>query len=123
MAEKNSMFREIPSWDIVKEVLGLLNLPSDIPYTFQKTDIHLEKSDSAADILYPYYIPCKAKQFLEYTDELRWVTILRHILLPHGYVILSQETTRQRKKTILYTVDRISVIEGPLRQAVKIDFS
>lgn len=122
MTDKHPLFREIPPWDIVKEVLRLLNLSSDIPSTFQKSDLTLDNSDSAVDLLFPYYIPCKAKQFLDYTDAVRWVTILRHILHPHGYIILSQETTRQRKKTILYTIDRISVIEGPLRQAVKVDF-
>ena len=118
-----TVFREVPPWLTVLEVLNLLNLSSEIPYTFQKTDISLENKAQAADLLYPYYIPCKAKQFLDHTDEVKWITILRHILLPHGYVVLSQETTRQKKKAILYTVDRMSVIEGPLRQAVKVDFS
>ena len=120
---KQSLFREIPPWCIVSEVLTLLKLSTEPPFTFQKHAIDLSQSPEAADLLYPYYIPCKAQQYLEQTDEKRWITILRHIFAPHGYVILSKETTRDKKKTILYTVDRISVIEGPLRQAVKIDFS
>jgi hypothetical protein len=117
------VLREVPPWTTVLEVLSLLNLPSDIPYTFQKGDISLANKDQAADLLFPYYIPCKAKQFLDHTDEVKWITVLRHILLPHGYVILSQETTRQKKKAIFYTIDRMSVIEGPLKTAVKVDFS
>ena len=118
-----TVLREVPPWTTVLEVLSLLNLPSEIPYTFQKSDISLMNTTQAADLLCPYYVPCKAKQFLEFTDEVKLITVLRHILLPHGYVILSQETTRQKKKTIFYTVDRVSVIEGPLRTAVKVDFS
>lgn len=118
-----TVLREVPPWTTVLEVLSLLNLPSIIPYTFTKDMVSLENSDQAVDLLQAYYVPCKAKQFLENTDQVRWVTILRHILLPHGYVVLMQETTRQKKKTILYTVDRASVVDGPLRQAVKIDFS
>ena len=120
---KQSLFREIPPWCVVSEVLTLLKLSTEPPFTFQKNAIDLIHSPDAADLLFPYYLPCKAGQYLEITDEKRWITILRHILAPHGYVVLSQETTRNKKKTILYTVDRVSVLEGPLRQAVKIDFS
>lgn len=117
------VLREVPPWTTVLEILALLNLPSEIPYTFQKGDISLENKEQAADLLYPYYIPCKAKQFLDHTDEVKWITILRHILLPQGYVILRQETTRQKKKAIFYTIERMSVIEGPLKSDVKVDFS
>jgi hypothetical protein len=121
--KSHSLFREIPPWTLVIEILKLLKLPTEPPFTFQKDVIDLNQSVDAEYILEPYYIPCKAKQFLGYTDAKRWITILRHILLPHGWVVLTQETTRDRKKVIFYTVDRISVIEGPLRQPVKIDFS
>lgn len=121
--EKHTVLRKIPPWTTVLEVLSMLNLPSEIPYTFQKTDLRLEQAADAAALLEPYYIPCKARQFLDYTDEVRWVTILRHILYPHGYVIQVKETTRNKKKAMLYTIDRVSVVDGALRQAVQIDFS
>ncbi len=120
---KHSLFREIPPWAVVSEVLSLLKLSTQPPFTFQKSAIELSRSPEAVDLLVPYYLPCKANQFLEYTDEKRWITILRHILSPHGYVILSKETTRDKQKTILYTIDRVSVVEGPLRQPVNIEFS
>jgi len=120
---KQTVFREIPPWIVVSDVLTMLKLSTEPPFTFQKTAIELSRSPDAVDLLVPYYLPCKANQFLEFTDEKRWITILRHILTPHGYVIQSHETTRDKKKVILYTVDRVSVLEGPLRQAVKIDFS
>lgn len=101
----------------------MLHLSTEPPFTFTKDLISLEQSAEAVALLEPYYVPCKARQFLDHTDQLRWITILRHILLPNGYVIVKQETTRNKKKTILYTIDRISVVEGPLRQAVKLEFS
>ena len=112
--------REIPPWTTVLEVLTMLNLPSAVPFTFQKSDLRLDDTGSIVGLLEPYYIPCKAREFLGHTSENRWITILRHILQPHGYKILCKETTRNRKKTILYTVDRA---EGALPQAVKVDFS
>jgi hypothetical protein len=120
---KHAIFREIPPWTIVAEVLSLLKLSTEPPFTFQKSAVDLSRSPDAVDLLAPYYLPCKATQFLEFTDEKRWITILRHILTPHGYVLISHETTRDKKKVIMYSVERVSVVEGPLRQAVKIDFS
>jgi N-acetyl-anhydromuramyl-L-alanine amidase AmpD len=84
--------------------MTLLNLPIHFPVSFQRSDINLEGSIEAASLLEPYYKPCKAKQYLEHTDEARWVTILRHSLDIYGYEILSQETTRDKKKTIIYTI-------------------
>jgi hypothetical protein len=98
----------------------MLNLSTDIPFTFQKQDIRLEKSLEIVSLLEPYYIPCKAKQYLEYTTETRWITILRHILLPHAYVLVSQETTRDKKKTIFYTIERAY---STLRESIQMDFS
>jgi hypothetical protein len=49
-------------------------------------------------MLEPYYIPCKARQFLEYTDKKRWITILRQIVEPHGWELVTKETTRNNKK-------------------------
>ena len=117
------LFREIPPWTLVVEILKLLKLPTEPPFTFQRSVIDLANSDEAVFLLEPYYVPCKAKLFLSYTDTKRWITILKHILVPHGWVVITYETTRDKKKAIFYTVDRISVVEGPLRQPVKIDFS
>lgn len=114
------LFRMIPPWTTVLEILSILKLSNDPPFTFQKQDISLERSIDAVVILEPFYIPCKARKFLDYTPENRWITILRHILLPHGFVIVSRETTREKKKAIFYTVERA---EGPLHEPVKIDFS
>jgi hypothetical protein len=117
---EHSLFREIPPLTLVLQVLSMLGLATEIPFTFQKQDIRLEKSLEIVGLLEPYYIPCKAKQFLEYTPDHRWITILRHILLPHGYIIASQETTRDAKKAIFYTVERAY---GLLREAIQMDFS
>jgi len=114
------LFRQIPPWIIVLEVLTLLRLPREFPATFQKQDIHLEKSVEAVALLEPYYIPCKARKFLDYTTDLRWITILRHSLLPHGYVLSIQETTRNKQKAIFYTIERAY---STLHEAIKLDFS
>jgi hypothetical protein len=104
-----TLFTEIPPWTIVLEALSMLNLSTDFPLTFQRQDISLERSIELAALLEPFYKPCKAKQFLEYTDEKRWITILRQICRPHGISVSSKETTRQNKKAIIYTITKAEV--------------
>jgi hypothetical protein len=119
-AQTHPLFREIPSWVLVKDILHQLGLSQEPPFTFTKQDIRLDYSDELASLLAPYYKPCKASQFLEHTDELRWITVIRHIIAPHGYCLSVKETSRNKKKTIFYTMERQA---GMLKTAVKVDFS
>ena len=114
------MFREVPPWTTVLEVLSLLNVPIEFPCTFQTSDLRLENSIDAVGLLEPYYLPCKARLFLDQTSGPRFITIIKHILAPHGYSITSLETTRNKKKAIFYTIDRTS---GFLKTAIILDFS
>jgi hypothetical protein len=124
MAEATScIFRQIPPWTVVADILTLLKLGTTFPMTFTKSLISLERSEDIAYILSEYYIPCKAKMYLEYTDEKRWITIIKHLLAPHGWVVLSQETTRNKKKAIFYTIERCAEVDKNLRAPIKIDFS
>jgi hypothetical protein len=114
------LFRKPPPWQCVLEVFSLLHISSDFPTTFQKSDLYSENFINAAGLLEPYYLPCKVKLYLEHTDAVRWITILRHILGVYGFTIKSLETTRNKKKAIFYTVERCS---SNLRTAVSVDFS
>ena len=114
------LFRKSPPWICVLEVMSLLNISSDFPTTFNKSDLRPEYFSACAGLLEPYYLPCKVSLYLEHTDSSRWITILRHILGVHGFTITSLETTRNKKKAIFYTIQRAS---GELRTAVSLDFS
>jgi len=114
------IFRKPPPYTTVLEVLTLLNVGTEFPCTFVKSDLRSENFIACSGLLEPYYLPCKAKLYLEYTSEVRWITILRHILGVHGYIITSLETTRNKKKAIFYTIERAS---DNLRTAVAVDFS
>jgi hypothetical protein len=114
------VFCEIPPWDLVKSILHMLNISTDFPVTFQKKDIDLTQSCDAAYCLESYYKPCKAKKYLTDIDDKRWITVLRHILQPHKWKIVYQETTRDKKKAILYTIQSVDDI---LLNPVELDFS
>jgi hypothetical protein len=117
---KNTLFRCIPPWTSILEVLSMLHIPRDLPCTFQKSDIQLENSATTACLLEPYYVPCKAQLFLQHTDEKRWITILRQILDPHGWEITAKETTQNKKKVTLYTIQRNA---HTVVEAIHVDFS
>lgn len=120
MPTKHPLFREIPPLSLVLELCQQLGLSTEFPVTFQREQLSAAEFSNAAALLEPYYIPCKAKQYLYDTDDHRWITILKHIFLPHAYVIVSYETTRNRKKTTFYTIQRA---EGQLKEAISVDFS
>jgi len=114
------LFRQIPPWSLVEKILSLLKLPSEFPVTFQRENLFLDYCIEAVSLLEPFYIPCKAKKYLDHTNDKRWITILRQILKPHNCIIQSHETTRNKKKAFLYTIIKI---ESELKEAYKIDFS
>jgi hypothetical protein len=115
MSKTDRLFREIPPWTLVCRVLKLLSLPTEFPVTFQQSDISLENSVEIAGILQPYYKPKVAEQYLAYTDQKRWITVLRHLVTPHGYCIQYKETTKNKSKAIVYTIFRdSSVLSTPL---------
>jgi hypothetical protein len=116
MAESKNIFRQFPPLSLVTEILGMLGLSKCPPFIFQRDEICLDQSIEIAALLEAYYIPCKAIQFLSYTDKKRWVTVLRHILKCHGWIITSKETTRDKKKAIIYSVERTTeTINGPIQ--------
>ena len=123
MEDRHPLFRCIPPWSIILKVLTMLNISSSVPTTFQRSDIIITDSGHAVAELEPYYYPCKAKRFLSFTDSSRWITILRHILAPHGYCLTTKETTRNEKKVILYTIERRLTQKGMLKESIVLDFS
>ena len=119
--EKHPLFRKCPPWVEILEIFRILELPTEFPYSFTKDMINIEFSSHAVALLYPYYKPCKAKQFLENTmDQVRWITVLRHCLFLHGYRMDRQETTRNYNKVILYTISRST---DTLCSRISVDFS
>ena len=118
-----SVFRKVPPWSLVREVFELLGLRTETPFLFQRTDLKVDNSAEAADLILPYYLPCKASQFFDKLDAHRWMTLLRHLVTPYGYAIESQETTRNRKKTIVYTLQRLADTDEHLKKPIQMDFS
>ena len=74
------LFRKEPPKELVEQILrsiGLLGL-HDLRW-FTKEELILETNEEWLPLLYPFYLPCKAKRFLDDGfDANRLITIMRH---------------------------------------------
>lgn len=116
----HTIFRAIPPWETVVQILNYLNISTHFPTTFQRGDLIFHRSSDAINLLRPYYKPCKARQYLDDVSDQRWITLLRHILSVNGHEMKGQETTRNKKKAIIYTIQKIS---NNLNDGVVVKFS
>lgn len=79
-------------------------------HIFTKHELNLlstcDKLIRMKDILRKYYIPCKARLYLENIDESRAITILRQVLRTHKYVLISIERNSNHHKQICYYIKK-----------------
>ena len=86
MPAKNQLFRRNPDRYIISDILKIFNIESldDENIYFTKSDLlNSDIIDNITKIkhkLEVYYIPCKAKVYLENIDINKSITILRQIL-------------------------------------------
>ena len=86
MPTKNQLFRRNPDRYIISDILKIFNIESldDENFYFTKSDLlNSDIIDNIAKIkhkLEVYYIPCKAKVYLENIDVNKSITILRQFL-------------------------------------------
>jgi hypothetical protein len=62
----------------------------------------LERMKKMKSELECYYLPCKAKMYLDAIREKRAITILKQVLRLHGYFLISREKNIHNKKVIFY---------------------
>lgn len=73
---------------------------------FSKYDLCQQDTVNQLQDLLPelqsYYLPCKAKIYLDNLTEKKALTVLKQVLRIHGYYLLSKERNMNNKKVILY---------------------
>ena len=86
MATKNQLFRRNPDRYIISDLLKIFDIESldDPNFYFTKQDLLnndiIDKMNKLKNRLEVYYIPCKAKLYLEDINEKKCITILRQFL-------------------------------------------
>ena len=107
---KNQLFKKLPTEEILNKVLlcfDIIDLHKG-KIAFCRQDIirlnSVKKLNKITDELKEYYLPCKARTYLNDLNEKNIVTILRQILKNFNYNIISKEKYLRGEKFILYNI-------------------
>ena len=112
MSSKNQLFRKIPSLEIALEIVRCFGLSDfDDNRNFSRKDLiifnSVEKIKEMKKELEEYYIPCKARTYLNDLNTKNVITVLRQIVKCHGYTINSREKYIRGDKFIIYQLTPI----------------
>ena len=94
---KSQLFRRNPDRYIISDLIDIFKIDSldNEEFNFTKQDILnsdiIEKIIELKEKLLIYYIPCKAKKYLENINEKRCITILRQFLKYIEYNLMMKE--------------------------------
>ena len=114
---KNQLFsNEYPPFELVQQILNLL-LYNNITNISDTDNIYIEFSKKTLaqknvvntiepyiEELKKYYLKCKHKKYLENLTEKKIITLLRQILKPHNYVLISSEKYDNGIKYLAYVI-------------------
>ena len=105
----NQLFRTMPDRSFVISLLNLYGI-EDFNDTRYFTRENLETLNTVKELkelenkLKDYYIPCKARTYLEEITIPRSIVILRQFLKCHGYTLFSKEKFIKSKKHTIYKI-------------------
>ena len=83
------VFRKIPPLELVEQILKTVGLCSITDFSvFNKQQIQLEEFESLLPLLEPYYIPCKAEEYIHSPlTHHRAITIIIQLLKAHSLTL------------------------------------
>jgi hypothetical protein len=119
------LFRQNPPVILLDEICKTCGLQSvnDTSW-FSRQQIQLEVFEFFLPTLEPYYIPCKAHEYLYDSLSInRAITIMRQVLRTHNYNLISKEKTSASEKVFWYQIQQATVQNIPLEQEVSISFT
>lgn len=107
----NQLFIKHVDEDLVLRILKCFGLTSfDDKKTFCKLDLVrikiVEKLKPHIDELRAFYLPCKAKVYLDNMDERKAITVLKQVLRLHDVYLKSKEKNFHNRKVMFYTLIR-----------------
>ncbi len=106
---KNQLFRQIPPNDLCERILHAFGLSSfsDSTY-FSRKDLDtincVELMTELKHELIKYYLPCKARTYLNDLNSKNVITILRQIAKLYGFSVQSREKYIKGDKFIIYQI-------------------
>jgi hypothetical protein len=105
----NQLFVKHVTTDILQVVMQAFGLGGlDDRRSFSKLDMQemgtVEKIRELVPQLRDYYLPCKARVYLENITEKKAITILKQMLRLHAHTLMSRERNARHRKVILYQI-------------------
>ena len=106
----NQLFGKVMPIEILLQLLSCYGLKDlNDKHTFKKQDLvylaTVKKINNMKETLEEYYLPCKARLYLDDMTEKKSITILRQVLRLFKYHITSKERNMNTKKVIFYTIN------------------
>ena len=107
---KYQLFKKIPSIEFIEEILKLYGLNGFDEYYYFTLDnlINnniLDNLNNKVDDFNKYYLKCKTKYYMNITLK-QSITLLRQLLRPFNYKIISSEKYKNGKKYLLYNLSK-----------------
>lgn len=104
---KNQLFRTIPPRSLCLEVVKSFGLDGfEDSRNFSRKDLIkvncIEKLNSLREKLSDYYLPCKARTYLNGLNSKNVITLLRQIVRLFGFSVSSREKYIKGDKFIIY---------------------
>jgi|TARA_B110000495_G_C22401088_1_gene256290 hypothetical protein len=104
---KNQLFRILPDIEIIHSLLqafGLTSLNDTNFFTKEslQTNHTIDQLNDMKSELESYYLPCKAKIYIQDINEKRCITILRQFIKVHEYTLISKERYINGNKVSVY---------------------
>lgn len=108
----NQLFCEEPTIGFMNDLLKCYGLNSlDDNIEFSKSDLCENKTvDKLEDMIHElimFYLPCKAKIYLDVITEKRAITILSQFIKLFSYKLARKEKIINKKKIIFYKIQKI----------------
>lgn len=128
--KKNQLFRKALTDEVIQEIVSAFGFRSlKDRRSFSRSDlIKLDTVDKIKEMkpqLEQYYLPCKARTYLNDLNEKNVVTILRQCIKTRGYTITSREKYLKGDKFIIYSLcpldqkEYVSVVSGNIDMTAK----
>jgi len=110
---KNQLFRKTLSDELITKVVGAFGFRCLTDRRcFSRSDLikldTVSKIKELKPLLEVYYLPCKARTYLNDLTEKNIVTILRQVIKTKGYTICSREKYLKGDKFIIYNLCHIN---------------
>ncbi len=106
---KNQLFRFIPPREVLMKLLSIFGLSGlDDNRNFTRQDMiklnTLEEMYKLKTTLEEYYLPCKARTYLNDITYKNIITILRQVVRLYGHSVISREKYIKGDKFIIYQI-------------------